>query len=125
MPDNILTTLGLVAVMGLLFYLLLIRPQQRRQKEQAKMMDALAPGATVMLSSGIIVKVVEVGDTQVLVELAPGLEMTVLKQVIINTTANDEFAADDDHDHYDDHDAAAADPVISEGDLGDQERPKE
>lgn len=123
MPDNILTTLGLVAVMGLLFYLLLIRPQQRRQKEQAKMMDALAPGATVLLSSGIIVKVVEVGDTQVLVELAPGLEMTVLKQVIINTTANDEFAADD--DHYDDHDAAATDPVISEGDLGDQERPKE
>lgn len=136
MPDNILTTLGLIAVMGLLFYLLLIRPQQRRQKEQAKLMDALGPGATVMLSSGIIVKVIEVGDTQVLVELAPGLEMTVLKQVIINTSATDEFAADDDH-HYDnelsfdadaevpDSPADIIDPASADSDLGDQDRPNQ
>lgn len=135
MPDNILTTLGLIAIMGLLFYLLLIRPQQRRQKEQAKLMDALGPGATVMLSSGIIVKVIEVGDTQVLVELAPGLEMTVLKQVIINTSATDEFAADEDDYHHDDEVALDPDAEVpdspadiidpADSDLGDQDRPKE
>lgn len=135
--NSILTTLGLIVVMGLLFYLLLIRPQKRRQKEQAQLMDALGPGATVMLSSGIIVKVIEVGDTQVLVELAPGLEMTVLKQVIINTSATDEFAVDeDDHHHNDDFsfDADAEvpdspadiiDPASADSDLGDQDRPKE
>ncbi|MGJ3509761.1 preprotein translocase subunit YajC [Enemella sp. A6] len=111
MPENIVSTLGLLAVMGLLFYLLLIRPQQRRVKEQAKMMDALQPGTTVMLSSGIIANVVEIGDTQVLVEIAPGLEMSVLKQVIINTSATDEFAADDDEP------GTEADPAVVTGDA--------
>lgn len=103
------STILLVLVMGVLFYLLLIRPQQRRAKEQAKLLDALAPGATVMLSSGIIAKVIELGDTQVLVELAPGLEMTVLKQVIINTAATDEFAAEDD--------LIAADAALADGEF--------
>ncbi|NLT28865.1 MAG: preprotein translocase subunit YajC [Propionibacterium sp.] len=125
MPEGITSTLLLVAVMGLLFYLLLIRPQQRRVKEQTKMMDALQPGTTVMLSSGIIANVVEIGDTQVLVEIAPGLEMSVLKQVIINTSATDEFAADDDVLPADDEvftDDAATDVPVADEALADPDR---
>lgn len=89
------------------------------------MMDALQPGTTVMLSSGIIANVVEIGDTQVLVEIAPGLEMSVLKQVIINTSATDEFAADDDVLPADDEvftDDAATDVPVADEALADPDR---
>lgn len=89
MPDPL--TIGLLVLVPVAFYFLLIRPQSKRHKEQQNLLSQITGGETVMLSSGIVAKVVEVGESQVLVEIAPGLEMTVLKQVIISTTATDEF----------------------------------
>lgn len=107
MPDPL--TLGLLIVVPLAFYFLLIRPQSKRQKEQQHMLSMLEPGTTVLLASGIVAKVVEVGDQQLLVELAPGLEATVLKQVVVSAGATDEFDADEPSDDGDSSDAAVVD----------------
>lgn len=77
------------------FYLLIIRPNRRRQAEQAKLTEALHPGVRVMLSSGIYGTVVGVGDKQATVEVAPGIELTVLKQAILQAvTPGSQFAED-------------------------------
>ena len=77
------STVLMLVLMGAAFYFLLIRPQQKRAKKQAEMTNALAPGARVMLSSGVFGTIRHLGDRQAIIEIAPGIEMTVVKQAIM------------------------------------------
>ena len=65
-----------------LFYFLLIRPQQRRLKAHQAMIGAVKRGDTVVLSSGIIGKVVRVEDAEVQLEVAPNTNVRVVKGMI-------------------------------------------
>lgn len=90
-----LTTGLLIALMVASFYFLIIRPNRRRQAEQAKLTESLQPGARVMLSSGIYGTVVSVGDKQATVEIAPDIEVLVLKQAVLQViTPGSQFAED-------------------------------
>ena len=71
-------------------YFLMIRPQQKRMREHQSQIDALLPGARVILNSGIFATISHIADTQAIVELAPGVEVTILKQAIARVTKNDE-----------------------------------
>ena len=71
-------------------YFLMIRPQQKRMREHQSQIDALLPGARVILNSGIFAPISHIADTQAIVELAPGVEVTILKQAIARVTKNDE-----------------------------------
>lgn len=99
MGDMVSTVLMLV-LMGAAFYFLLIRPQQKRAKQQTEMTNSLAPGARVMLSSGVFGTVRHLGQRQAIIEIAPGIEMTVVKQAIVKTLTpeDDEFEYADDDD---------------------------
>jgi preprotein translocase subunit YajC len=90
-----MTILMLVAVAAA-FYFLMIRPQQKRAKEQKEHMAALAVGSRIMTVHGIFGNIVELGDRQAIIELSPGVEMTILKQAISNQPVEDEFEYDDD-----------------------------
>ena len=59
-------------------YFLMIRPQQKRMREHQSQIDALQPGARVILSSGVFATLSHIADTQAIVELAPGVEVTIL-----------------------------------------------
>ena len=61
---NILFIIAIVAVM----YFFFIRPQMRRQKEENKFRNALEKGMKVVTTSGIHGKILEVDDTNVLLE---------------------------------------------------------
>jgi len=74
-----------IALIGVVFYFVLIRPQQKRTADQKSLLSSMQPGTRVLLSSGIIGTIHAMGDTQVVVELAPGTDVTVLKQVIVKT----------------------------------------
>jgi preprotein translocase subunit YajC len=65
-----------------LFYFLLIRPQQRRLKQHQAMINAVKRGDTVVLSNGMIGKVVRVEDAEVQVEIAPNTNVRVVKAMI-------------------------------------------
>ena len=92
-----LTTGLLIALMVASFYFLIIRPNKRRQAEQTKLTESLRPGVRVMLSSGIYGTVVEVGERQATVEIAPGIEIVVLKQAVLQViTPGSQFAEDGD-----------------------------
>ena len=55
------TTLIFIALLALVFYFLILRPQRKRQQAIQQTMNALSPGDRVMLASGLFGTVVSVG----------------------------------------------------------------
>lgn len=80
---NILPLIALVV----LFYFLMIRPQQRRMKQHQAMLAALKRGDTVTLSSGVKGKVVRVEDAEIGLEIATGVTVKVVKAMIASVDA--------------------------------------
>ncbi|MGA0604617.1 preprotein translocase subunit YajC [Phenylobacterium sp. VNQ135] len=87
--------LPLIALV-VLFYFLMIRPQQKRMKQHQQMLGALKRGDTVVLSSGVIGKIVRVEDKEVGLEIAPGVTAKVVKSMIADVRARGEPAAAND-----------------------------
>ena len=75
--------LPLIIIM-LLMYMFLIRPQQKRAKEQQALVRSLAPGDEVLLNSGIhgVVKEVEEENGVIWLEVAQDLELKVLRTAV-------------------------------------------
>lgn len=98
------STILMLVLMGAAFYFLLIRPQQKRAKQQQEMTNSLEPGARVMLSSGVFGTIRHLGERQAIIEIAPGIEMTVVKQAVVKTLKpeDDEFEYSDDEPANDD-----------------------
>jgi preprotein translocase subunit YajC len=77
-----LTTFAPLVLMFVVMYFLMIRPQQKRAKEQKSMMEALAKGDEVITSGGILAKVSKVSDTYVTLEISPNTDIVVQKNSI-------------------------------------------
>jgi preprotein translocase subunit YajC len=77
-----LTTFAPLIIMFVVMYFLMIRPQQKRQKEMKAMMDALTRGDEVVTAGGILGRVVQVKDAYVTLEVAAGTEMVVQKNAV-------------------------------------------
>ncbi len=75
--------LPLVLIFGV-FYFLLIRPQQTRQKEMKAMLAALRRGDRVVTAGGILgtVQRVKEGADEVEVDIAPNVRVTVMRDTI-------------------------------------------
>lgn len=65
-----------------IFYFLLIRPQQKRMKAHQAMLGAVKRNDTVVTSGGLIGKVTRVDETEVEVELAPNVRVRVVKGML-------------------------------------------
>ncbi|HEY0324632.1 MAG TPA: preprotein translocase subunit YajC [Allosphingosinicella sp.] len=65
-----------------IFYFLLIRPQQRRMKLHQGMIAGVKVRDTVVTSGGLIGKVTKVEDAEVEVELAPNVRVRVVKSML-------------------------------------------
>lgn len=103
------STLILIALMVVAFYFLIMRPQRRRQQEISRILSALTPGQRVMLGSGLFGTVLSVGEKQVVLEISPGNELTVLKQAVARVvTEGDEDTELDETDL--DEDAVTVEP---------------
>lgn len=79
----------------ILFYFLLIRPQQKRAKEHQAMITAVKRGDVIVLSSGMIGKVTRVEDAEVNVEIAPSVNVRVVKGMIAEVRNRTAIAAND------------------------------
>lgn len=90
------TTLIMIALMGGAVYFLMIRPQQKRAKDQAKLMSSLEPGSRVMTISGIVGNIKYLGDKQAILEVSPGVEITMDKRALSTQPVVDEFEYADD-----------------------------
>ena len=71
-----------MAILFAIFYFLLIRPQQQKQKELKSMLDNLALGDTVITSGGIHGKIVGLTDTVATLEIADKVKIKVSRSFI-------------------------------------------
>ena len=65
-----------------IFYFMLIRPQQKRMKEQQAMLAKLATGDEVVTTGGILGRIAEVGEIFVSLEVADGVRLRVQRSQI-------------------------------------------
>ncbi len=94
--NDIFVSMMPLLLIFVVFYFLLIRPQQRRMKAHKEMIGAVKRGDTVVLSSGIVGKVTAVGDTEATVEIAPNTPVKVVKGMIGEVRVRGEPAAAND-----------------------------
>jgi preprotein translocase subunit YajC len=78
---EIVSLLPLVGI-GLLFWLLLIRPASKRQKELARMQSSLKIGDEVMLTSGILGVLRDTGGDHLRLEIADGVVIKVARGAV-------------------------------------------
>ena len=74
--------LVMIGVFFLIMYFMIIRPQQKRQKEHKSLMDSLSKGDEVVTNGGMMGRIQNVGDDIVRVELAENVVIKVQKQAI-------------------------------------------
>jgi preprotein translocase subunit YajC len=73
----------------LLFWLFIIRPQSRRQKELRSMQSSLSVGDEVILTSGVYATVREIEDDHVKVEISEGVVIKVARGAVGNKIEQD------------------------------------
>ena len=81
-PEAILLQLLPLVMILVVFYFLLIRPQQKRLKEHQERIGGLRRGDTVVTSGGIVGKITKVAEDEVTVEIAPNVSVRVVKGTI-------------------------------------------
>ncbi len=75
-------TLLMFGGMFLFMYLLIIRPQRKRQKEHQNLVAALAKGDEVIMTSGMLGKIVKVDENYVVLETSNNVELKFQKVAV-------------------------------------------
>jgi len=78
---DLMTFLPMIAIF-VVFYFLLIRPQQKRSKETRAMLDALQKGDEVITAGGIVGRIAKLGEQYATIEIAPNVEINVQRAAI-------------------------------------------
>ncbi|WP_420175277.1 preprotein translocase subunit YajC [Luteococcus sp. OSA5] len=117
-----MTTL-LIALLALfMFSLLMQRPIKKQAEEQARLRESLTEGSRVLLTSNIFGTITHVGDEQVIVEIAPGVEVTATKQAVVKlvTPDEEEFEFEDELEQGPDEQAALGQEPLDEQPVAQQ-----
>ncbi len=81
-PQGGMSSILLMGGMLVVFYFVLIRPQQKRAKEHKAMLSALAKGDEVVAAGGTLGRVTDLNDNYVTVEIADGVNVKVQRQAV-------------------------------------------
>jgi preprotein translocase subunit YajC len=65
-----------------IFYFMMIRPQQRKEKERRKMIDELRAGAQIIFAGGLKGTITEAKEQFFMVEIAPGTVIEVARSAV-------------------------------------------
>lgn len=79
--DSLITFLPIILIIGV-FYLLVMRPQQKKRKALQEKLSTVRPGDKIMTTAGVFGTVASVGDDKFDLEIAPGVRVTMLKAAI-------------------------------------------
>ncbi len=79
----ILQNVGMIVLLVVMFYFLLIRPQQKRFKEHKEMLDGLKEGDKIVTSGGLLGRVDKiVSNEEVIVDLGNGIKVSHVRGMI-------------------------------------------
>jgi len=85
--EGITPFIPLILIFGV-FYFLILRPQQKRQKDQQRFIAELKRGDMVVTQSGIIGTIKTVGDKFVTLEIDQGVSLKILRSQILESAAS-------------------------------------
>jgi len=83
---DMLSSLGGMLPLALMFvvlYFIMIRPQMRKQKEHRAMIEALAKGDEVVTSGGMLGRVTALGESHLTVQIAPSVEVQMQRGAVV------------------------------------------
>ena len=89
--ESSLLSLAPLALMFVVLYFIMIRPQMKKQKEHKAMIEALAKGDEVVIGGGVIGRVAKLGETFVHVEVANGVELQVQRAAVVQVLPKGTF----------------------------------
>jgi preprotein translocase subunit YajC len=81
--------IGMFAILGVMFYFLWIRPQQKQRKEQENLMKNIKSGDRVLMSSGIYGIIANVKEKTFVVKIADNVKIEVLKSAVTSVVQKD------------------------------------
>ena len=84
---NPITQFAPLIFIGVIFYFLLIRPQQKQRKEQQKLIESLKTGDKVITSSGIHGLIANVKERTVLLKVADNVKIEIDKAAVATVVA--------------------------------------
>ena len=79
-----------------IFYFMMIRPQQRKEKERKKQIEELRAGARILFAGGLIGRITEARETTFKVEVANGVEIEIARGAVIRPLKDGEAVSVDD-----------------------------
>ena len=80
-PSMLASFIPLILIF-LIFYFLLIRPQQKKQKEHKVLLDSIQKGDEILSSGGILGKVIRVDNDKLTVEIAKGVNVIIIRSTV-------------------------------------------
>jgi preprotein translocase subunit YajC len=89
---------GWLAIMIAIFYLMLIRPQRRKEKERQALLQAVKTGDRVLFGGGIIGIVANVKEKTLVIKVAEKTKLEVLRGAVSQVLGSGELPADVDKD---------------------------
>jgi preprotein translocase subunit YajC len=84
------TGLVIIVILFALFWLLLIRPQRRRQAEQTALIQNVQVGDEIVTAGGLYGHVQSVADDELLVEIAPGTNVRIARRAVAGIVGPEE-----------------------------------
>ena len=85
-PGGLSSLLMPMAVVFVIFYFLIFRPQQKTLKQKKQMLAELKRGDEVVTTGGLYGKVVELADTTVMIQIAANVSVKVDRSMIVAVT---------------------------------------
>ncbi|KIH97414.1 hypothetical protein LP52_19370 [Streptomonospora alba] len=82
-------------LIALVFWLLILRPQQKRKQQETKMQSELQPGVEVLTKAGFFATVVEIRDNEIELEISPGTRIRMLKAGVGDVVKPSDGVSDD------------------------------
>ncbi len=79
-----------VVGLALIFWLLILRPAQKRQKAMQRLQAELTVGDEVLLGSGLVGTVRSLAEDRAQIEVAPGVQVTVVRGAIAARTSQED-----------------------------------
>jgi len=83
-------TFLILAVLIGLFYVLIMRPQRNRQRKLAEAQKEVVPGQRIRTTAGMYGTVVSGNDRDVVIEIAPGVHVTMLRRAVMEVVPDDQ-----------------------------------
>ena len=78
----------MLALIIVVFYMFMIRPQMKRQKELRKFQESLQKGDKVIIAGGVFGRIAEVKDDHIVVEVSDNVKIKVVKSTVLRDSSD-------------------------------------